>query len=235
MDSDATALASTLHKWLRRKQAENDLDAYFAEPHQVADGALVYSGRFFERLDGGGDQPQVCDRFTAADLVAVQMLSVDVPPETSIAILHGELGRRLSRHLRGIPIDIALGDPEAREHVMDGGPAAQAWQLLKRETGAGYVTAGKLMARKRPHLIPVYDSVVKCALNEPEDLWLRLHAVLSDPDTGVRRRLAELRSTCRVPGEIGELRVLDVVVWKGHRGHHTRTRCAAPGTTGLAA
>ena len=32
----------------------------------------------FDRFDGGGDAPEVVDGFTAADLVAVSMLSVDV-------------------------------------------------------------------------------------------------------------------------------------------------------------
>lgn len=229
----ATALAKTLQTWLNHDEVEKDLNNYFAEPYQVAAGA-VYSGRFFERLDGGGDRTEVCDRFTAADLVAVQMLSVNVPPETSIAILHGELGRTLSRHLRGIPNDVRLAEPQALEHLREDAPAQKAWWLLEREIGAGYVTAGKLMARKRPHLIPVYDSVVKCALEEPNPVWLTLHAVLADPDTGIRNRLAELRSACRVPAEVGELRVLDVVVWKGHRRHHSRRGCTARGTTGLA-
>lgn len=233
MVAGATALAKNLHKWLDHERAEKDLDAYFAEPYQAAPGDPVYSGRFFERLDGGGDRPAVCERFTAADLLAVQMLSVDVPPETTIGILHGRLGRTLSRRLHEIPTDIALGDPEAREHLVDNSPADQAWRLLKDQKGAGYVTAGKLLARKRPNLIPVYDSVVKCALEEPHELWLGLQAVLADPDTGIRGRLAELRAACRVPAEVGELRVLDVVVWKGHRGHHSRARCTAPGTAAL--
>ena len=38
------------------------------------------------------------------------------------------------------------------------------------EHGIGFVTAGKLMARKRPRLIPVYDDVVKCALDEPQEV-----------------------------------------------------------------
>jgi hypothetical protein len=140
----------------------------------------------------------------------------------------------LSRHLREIPADLPLGDPQALEHVMDGSPADRAWQLLEQEAGAGYVTAGKLLARKRPHLVPVYDSVTRCALGEPERFWLSLQTVLSNSDTCLRRRLVELRSSCRVPAEVGELRVLDVVVWKGHRDYHSRAGCSAPGATAVA-
>ena len=45
------------------------------------------------------------------------------------------------------------------------------------------------MARKRPHLIPVYDAVVRCALNTPASLWLTLHRVLGSEETGVAERL----------------------------------------------
>jgi hypothetical protein len=43
-----------------------------------ADGS-PFTGAFFERLDSGGDRLAVRDLFTAEDLVAVSMLSVDVP------------------------------------------------------------------------------------------------------------------------------------------------------------
>ena len=234
MEPSATALEEVLRRWLYRDDAETDLADYFGEPHHVARSNSVYSGRYFERLGGGGDQPDVSDRFTAADLLAVQMLSVDVPPESIIEILHGRLGRTLSRHLHEIPTDVSLGDPEASEHLDHDSPADRAWQLLKSELGVGYVTAGKLMARKRPHLIPVYDDVVRCALDTPEELWLWMHAVMADPETGIRERLAELRSTGCVPVEVGELRVLDVVIWKGHRRKHKHQSCPAPGTSGLA-
>lgn len=154
MDAVAASLGVVLRKWLDRNGVKPDLNAYFAEPPHVPAGR-AYAGRFFERLDGGGDRSEACDRFTAADLVAVQMLSVNVPPETSIAILHGGLGRSLNQLLRLIPPDIHLGDPRASEHVREDSPAQKAWALLERENGTGYVTAGKLMARKRPHLIPV--------------------------------------------------------------------------------
>jgi Family of unknown function (DUF6308) len=233
MDRHLSAFAETFRCWLERDEAEQDLNAYFAEPHQVSRGEPVYSGRYFERLGGGGDRATVWDRFTAEDLVAVQMLSIDVPAEISIALLHGELGRQVSHLLREIPTDVALGDPRALVHVSKDSPADQAWRLLEQQPGSGFVTAGKLMARKRPHLIPVYDSVVRCALEAPDQFWQILNSILADERTGIRRRLADLRATCRVPVEVGELRVLDVVVWKGHRESHQRTGCIAPGTTGL--
>ena len=233
MDEQATALATSLHLWLTSPSAVADLNAYFAEPPPGQTAQSAYSGRFFERLGGGGDAPTVWDRFTAEDLLAVQMLSVSVPPETSIGILHGELGRKLNMLLRAIPTDVALGEVEASEHIADGAAADQAWNLLKQQPDTGWVTAGKLMARKRPHLLPVYDNVVRCALGAPKQLWQSLHAVLATEEAPTRTRLAELRASACIPGEVGNLRILDVVVWMGHRRHHQRTGCTAPGVANL--
>ncbi|WP_370623713.1 DUF6308 family protein [Williamsia muralis] len=49
------------------------------------EGQPNFTGSMFERFDGGGDAPHVVDRFTAADMVAVSMLSVDVPAGGRIA------------------------------------------------------------------------------------------------------------------------------------------------------
>jgi len=71
------------------------------------------------------------------------------------------------------------------------------------------VTAGKLLARKRPRLIPIYDSVVKQAMGEPESWWRPLRAVLRDaPD--VVDRVEDLRPEAV---DVSTLRLLDVAIW----------------------
>jgi hypothetical protein len=84
------------------------------------------------------------------------------------------LGIQVSALLRHIPATLALGEPGARVHVLDSSPADQAWHLLDARDGVGWVIAGKLLARKRPHLIPVWDHVVRCAMGYPENAWLWL-------------------------------------------------------------
>ena len=79
---------------------------------------------------------------------------------------------------------------------------------------------GKLLARKRPHLIPVYDAVVKCALGKPKSFWRSLHEAISADEHGLRPRLAELRAD--VPYQVSDLRILDVVIWMGHSVEHRR-------------
>ncbi|MEU3241147.1 DUF6308 family protein, partial [Streptomyces anthocyanicus] len=64
------------------------------------------------------------------------------------------------------------------DDLAPGSPADAAWHLLQDQPGIGWVTAGKLLARKRPRLLPVYDQVVRCILRRPPSFWLDLQAAL---------------------------------------------------------
>ncbi|MFF9585614.1 DUF6308 family protein [Streptomyces achromogenes] len=162
-------------------------------------------------------RPEVADRITAEDLVAVQTLSVTVPAPVALNILEGPLGVRLSGLLCDIPRDTDMADAEAAG-LAPKSPAARAWQLLEDQPDVGWVIAGKLLARKRPRLLPVYDKVVRCALGRPRpSFWLALHAALGADDRALHRRLLALRQNTGVPETVSALRVCDVAVWMGHR------------------
>lgn len=134
---------------------------YFTRRRSRSD--LFYSGAHFERLGGGGDTEHVADRFDSNDLVAITMLSVSLEPHGAINLLtdpDGHWARLLSR----IPRDARLEDPGSDALIGEGGPAWELWERLAgskqhpgKPDGSGPVVAGKLLARKRPHLIPVYD------------------------------------------------------------------------------
>jgi hypothetical protein len=76
--------------------------------------------------------------------------------------------------------------------------------------------AGKLMARKRPHLIPAYDQVIACLLGNPNHVWQRLHHRLAVDGGTLRDELAALRTRTKIPATVSLLRVLDVVLWTSH-------------------
>ncbi|WP_329208856.1 DUF6308 family protein [Streptomyces sp. NBC_01708] len=207
------------------------LGAFVADPQAVVDlrryfgiglppGGMPFTGNRFEHLAGGGDRPEVADRITAEDLVAVQTLSVTVPAPVALDILEGPLGVRLSGLLQAIPRDIDMADADALV-VADGSPADQAWHLLCAQYGVNWVIAGKILARKRPRLLPVYDRVVRCAVGRPPSFWLALHTALCEDDAALHRQLLELRQVAGVPQTVSALRVCDVAVWMGHRaeGH----------------
>ncbi|MCX4993723.1 DUF6308 family protein [Streptomyces sp. NBC_00568] len=203
---------------LSTERVVGDLRRYFGIG--LPPGGVAFTGSRFEHLAGGGDRLEVADRITAEDLVAVQTLSVTVPASVALDILEGPLGVRLSGLLHAIPRDIDMVDADA-DIVADGSPADQAWHLLRDQPDVGWVIAGKLLARKRPRLLPVYDRVVRCAVGRPPSFWLALHAALREDDSAVHRQLLDLRRIARVPETVSALRVCDVVVWMGHRaeGH----------------
>ncbi|MFD6750700.1 DUF6308 family protein, partial [Streptomyces anthocyanicus] len=211
-------LSRRLRVLLGAEGVVDDLRRYFGIG--LPPGEAPFTGSRFEHLAGGGDRWEVADRFTAEDLVAVQTLSVTVPASVALDILEGSLGARLSHLLHAIPKDTDMVDAGV-DVVADGSPADQAWHLLRDQPDVGWVIAGKLLARKRPRLLPVYDRVVRCAVGRPPSFWLALRTALREDDAAVHRRLLQLREVAGVPGTVSALRVCDVAVWMGHRatGH----------------
>jgi Family of unknown function (DUF6308) len=150
-------------------QACRNLRLYFGV--DLPEGVLpAYEGGRFELLDRGGDRAEVCDHFTASDIVALKLLSVDLPARVALDLLEGPLGEEATRLLAQIPPSMKLWDEGAEKLIQKDGAAGELWRLLEKQDGAGWVTAGKLLARKRPALIPVYDSVVRCALGRPKNV-----------------------------------------------------------------
>ena len=212
------SLVQRLRMRVAGPRAVTDLRRYYGVG--LSSGAAPFTGSRFEFLCGGGDRPECADRITAEDLVAVQTLSVTVPVPVALDILEGDLGTRLSGLLHAIPRGIDMADADVSD-LAPGSPADQAWHLLRDQVDVGWVTAGKVLARKRPRLLPVYDRVVRCALGRPRPFWLGLHAALREDDGALHRQLVELRQVAGLPDTISALRVADVAVWMGHRaqGH----------------
>lgn len=206
---------------LSGQQAEMDLQTYFG-----LGGDPRYTGSRFESLGGGGDAEAVMNRITAEDLIAVQTLSVQVPIAVALDLLERDLGRDLSTNLAKIKTDLPIGNNEAGTALADNGPASETWTMLKSADKVGWVTAGKLLARKRPALIPVYDNVVRCAYGSPDDVWRGLNDRLRDDEAALPGALTEVGQAAGIPGNINPLRILDIVVWMRHRRGHRASRCA---------
>ncbi|MGH3120070.1 MAG: DUF6308 family protein [Streptosporangiaceae bacterium] len=191
--------------------------AYFADDD--ATGRARYSGAYFERLGGGGDRPETAYQFTAEDLLAVSMLSVRVDRYYALHVLDYK-AREFSGLLAQIPLDVTLADPGAGDLIAEDGPAWALWQLIHdikprpKDNQLGLVAAGKLLARKRPHLIPVYDSRVKEVLGRPgTDRWwwrdLRCQLI---KDQDLVRELESVRARAGA-GHLSLLRTFDIMCW----------------------
>ncbi|MEH1168274.1 DUF6308 family protein [Micromonospora sp. CPCC 205539] len=197
-----------------------DLRRYYLSANEEA-----FTGAQFERLGGGGDRPEAANAITADDLIAVELHSVHVSPHRAIDLLQGQLGRDVAAELTKIPADVELDSDAASPLIADDGPAERAWRMLNQATGVGWVTAGKLLARKRPKLIPVYDGVVSCALGTGTGFWRWLHELLREDDRILARQLDARRREADLPAAISRLRILDVAVWMRHRNDHRDAAC----------
>ena len=127
----------------------------------------------------------------------------------------------LEKLLAAIPSDLDLVELESigREQLPD---AWELWSALRGVPDLGPTTVSKLMARKRPRLIPIFDSVVKAHLMGGGDQhWVPLHAELRADDRALHRRLLELRTAAGLPEAVSALRVLDVLTWMEGSGRAT--------------
>lgn len=91
-----------------------------------------------------------------------------------------------------------------------GSPAEQLHTALKGLPHVGSATAGKLIAAKRPRLIPIFDERVEALLAPAPGLfWVSMFDALSD--SSARETISNV---CRsAPPHIGLLRRIDVAIW----------------------
>jgi hypothetical protein len=219
-DLDVGQLATVL----AGDQACRNLQLYFGVGLALGETPSFTGGRF-ELMDGGGDRAGVCNRVTPWDVLSLELLSVQLPPRVTLDLLEGALGQEAAVFLERIPASAQLWDEETEELIEDDGPTDGIWHLLESQAGVGWVMAGKLLARKRPSLIPVYDQIVRCAYGWPENIWKALRKALRQDDSYFRMALEDLKNRAGIPVEIGLLRTLDVAIWMHHRPHHTGYDC----------
>lgn len=172
-----------------------------------------YTGSMFERFGADTFDPHRVDN---NDLISLSMLGVNMPAHASLRIL-GEDAQKVSQLLGQIPDDIDLADAPA--NLIDHGSFAwRLWDLIDGYRDVGATLTSKLMARKRPRLIPVQDSVVSAALGvrRRDDFWKGIRAMIRADDGAVRKKLRDARDAATIGDDISELRVFDVVVWSSN-------------------
>src|SRR4051812_8953030 len=150
---------------LLRPEAAQLIDEYYD-----ADGP--FAGASFESI-GANDET----RIGTDDLLALTFLDVAVHPRGVRQIL-GSRAEEIHAHLSDIASEVPLW--EADDGLLD--RAGALWSLLCEVPSIDAVKAGKLLARKRPHLIPVVDKWVQTALAAPAgSYWKSIRAALQDP------------------------------------------------------
>ncbi|MFI5912047.1 DUF6308 family protein [Dactylosporangium sp. NPDC051541] len=180
------------------------IDALLADQRTPAavrmfyDPATQFAGDTFLSLAPNNPQS-----ISPADLLAVTLLTV-APGAVAVRALlpGGQIADQVSELLTMIPADVPLWDATDLDLVR----ADILWNLLKTTAGVGPTIAGKVLARKRPELIPIVDRVVadrlECAAGT---YWTTFRRVLQHP--GRRALIAALRPDQPI------LRILDTTMW----------------------
>lgn len=171
-----------------------------------------YTGSRFESMAALNSDPNT---LAPADFLAVAMLSVTVPARAAIRLLERD-AEAVSELLAQIPTDVDIVDVDP--DTLDGtnSRAGQLWNLLRRgRDGLGPTTTSKLLAAKRPRLLPIWDSFVKQATGlGTTGYWRKFRSVLVDEQRCVWNWLGELRTfSTDTPQSISELRIVDVLLW----------------------
>jgi len=186
---------------------------------------LLSTGSSFDSWAGGGDGPDVRDRITDSDLVAVSMLSVTVPAKAAVGLQTPAVTEQIRQLLSDIPTDIKMSDlsPEEARHLLGkGSNANKLWGILRADDatrwGVGPTTASKIMARKRPHLIPIWDVVIGQVITKrsSKDQWHNWHRHLQ-PGQPLPDRLRRIHEASGVTQELSELRIMDAILWRHGR------------------
>ena len=167
------------------------------------------------------------DAVTDSDLIALALLSVRVTGHEALTITHYR-AKEIHQLLARIPRQARIEDDGAGRLLARGGPAWELWELLcditdrTKDARLGPVAAGKLLARKRPDLIPISDSRTasvfrRAAPDRDKRWWEDVREAARDPQsvadgTALWEYLASLR-TAPGAGHLPILRVLDILAW----------------------
>ena len=168
-----------------------------------------FAGRWFEYFSIRSD-PMHLD---ANDVAAAAALSVPLDGRalSSLFARAGELDELL-RHspTRATPLW------EVDEAVLAAGsPLWSAYDLLRSIPGVGYVRASKLLACKRPNLVPIRDTVVEQLLGAGTSWWRPWRDVVSNERL---RTAVDALTPSAVPDGTSLLRRLDVILWMFGKG-----------------
>lgn len=200
MHSQYVDLAAVVRRFADHPESVRVLRKYYS-------GA--YTGALFDT--GGALRSPDPNRFTHEDLLAVATLSVPLQGRSVEAMIaRADSLADLLQKVRDV-------------HIADSSDAdlAELFELqraLDEVPGVGPVTRSKLLARKRPSLVPIRDQHVLRAFG------IAPNGSLTEPlrsavraDRSALRQLARVREEAGVP-DIADLRVLDVIVWMLEHG-----------------
>lgn len=180
----------------------------------VTTGSAQFEGSHFDVLDGGGGRRSAENVLESADVVALTFLQVPLATKTAYDVLV-RYKSELEDLLALIPSDLDLVDMDPAR-ITEDWPAWRLYKRLQLIDGISYVRASKLLARKRPRLIPVRDRHLDKLIDG--DFWAPLCRLLKESAPGttvsLHERLVAIGADAGVPAQVSALRIFDVIAWR---------------------
>lgn len=161
-------------------------------------GRETFAGNFFHTL--GANDP---DRFGNDDLLSLNLLDESVTTPQIRELTSGKYDELLMNIDSNV--DITYLDGDLYDH------ADQLYRALRRIHGFGPTRVSKLLARKRPKLLPIRDSIVNEQLHLSGFSWWRSLAATMRQDS-VTELLDEVTPPTQEDAP-SRLRVLDAAIW----------------------
>ncbi|MCA1840222.1 MAG: DUF6308 family protein [Actinobacteria bacterium] len=192
-----------------------DTEALGAAVRCFYDDVEVFAGRTFLEM------PSDPHRIETFDLLAVTLMGEMFRPLAIRQLLAGEVGEEAHHLLQRLDPDEALWNLDIEALHRKGHPVFDLWWLLMDLDEVGPTRASKLMARKRPNIVPIYDSVIGDRIATVDDYWRVFHLFLSDDERCAK--VEELRATASL-SDIPLLRILDTAIWMRYSGGRSARR-----------
>jgi hypothetical protein len=164
------------------------------------DPARPFAGETFDSLGNNPPHEIVLD-----DLLAVTLLDVRWTPLVVRRLLNDQAAK-VTKLLRMVDDKTEIWAPEGGQQLEAVEPL---WDLLYKLPGVRDTRASKLLARKRPRLIPITDSIVVSAVGTPGQTWLTLQRCFQD--ARFRQGVESLRP--EDTERVSLLRIFDVAIW----------------------
>lgn len=167
------------------------------------EGDIAFTGRHFDTF---GTNPS--DRFVGDDLLACAFLDTPIRGVGVETLLFGDPA--FDSLLRAVDHEVSIWDTDTARVREALDRAGEVHERLMKIATIGWTRAHKLLARKRPTIHPVYDSVVSRWFSDVDGVRYGLHQLVA---TGQSPQ-PELDDALRPHGVgLDTLRLLDIAVW----------------------
>jgi hypothetical protein len=217
--------------------AVENVKSYFLG--RTTQGSVLWAGSQFQAAGSGGDRPVSCNDVDGMDVFAVTLLDIQWPAQTNANLTLGPWHDAIVHRLMQIRCNAAIYDndaPELLRTLGTIGPVASAWReielsyteinnryglgITKRAAGIACTGTSKLLARKRPHLVPIFDSWIRERLRVTcRNYWDWYLEAFRNPVYGMNEFIEKVRQTV-APADhdgflvhVSDLRIFDVIIW----------------------